>query len=325
MTLLTTKTGFYYLALACLIGAYPAVPRRWCARRSARCCAASARTRPRRWRSATTPASTRSPSSPSPTRSAGWPARSMRRSPGFANTELLFWLLSGQVLIMVIVGGSGTLIGPDPRRRVLPASGASALLVHRGVGAVPRPRLHCRRAVRAGGHLGPGDELARRATRRRRAGGLPPWLTRWRSPRRTRSIRASAARDRRPDEALRRARCRRQRQHAGRGRRGARRHRTQRRRQDDAVPPDHRRRQADDRPRALCRPRHNGAHRARRSASAGCRARSSSRRCFRRCPRARTSCWPPRPGIRGAGSRSAAAASLRRRAAPAMWRSSSSG
>jgi branched-chain amino acid transport system permease protein len=31
---------------------------------------------------------------------------------GFANTELLFWLLSGQGLIMVIVGGAGTLIGP---------------------------------------------------------------------------------------------------------------------------------------------------------------------------------------------------------------------
>ena len=31
---------------------------------------------------------------------------------GFAHTELLFWLLSGQVLIMVIVGGAGTLIGP---------------------------------------------------------------------------------------------------------------------------------------------------------------------------------------------------------------------
>jgi branched-chain amino acid transport system permease protein len=31
---------------------------------------------------------------------------------GFANTELLFWLLSGQVVIMVIIGGSGTLIGP---------------------------------------------------------------------------------------------------------------------------------------------------------------------------------------------------------------------
>ncbi|MDR3531066.1 MAG: branched-chain amino acid ABC transporter permease [Rhodopila sp.] len=31
---------------------------------------------------------------------------------GFANTDLLFWLFSGQVLIMVIVGGQGTLHGP---------------------------------------------------------------------------------------------------------------------------------------------------------------------------------------------------------------------
>ena len=31
---------------------------------------------------------------------------------GFADTDLLFWLLSGQVLIMVIVGGAGTLMGP---------------------------------------------------------------------------------------------------------------------------------------------------------------------------------------------------------------------
>ena len=31
---------------------------------------------------------------------------------GFANTELLFWLFSGQALIMVIVGGAGTLVGP---------------------------------------------------------------------------------------------------------------------------------------------------------------------------------------------------------------------
>ncbi|MBV8938182.1 MAG: branched-chain amino acid ABC transporter permease [Alphaproteobacteria bacterium] len=31
---------------------------------------------------------------------------------GFANTELLFWLLSGQALIMVIIGGAGTVIGP---------------------------------------------------------------------------------------------------------------------------------------------------------------------------------------------------------------------
>ncbi len=31
---------------------------------------------------------------------------------GFANTDLLFWLLSGQVVIMVIIGGAGTLVGP---------------------------------------------------------------------------------------------------------------------------------------------------------------------------------------------------------------------
>jgi branched-chain amino acid transport system permease protein len=31
---------------------------------------------------------------------------------GFANTDLLFWLFSGQILIMVIVGGQGTLVGP---------------------------------------------------------------------------------------------------------------------------------------------------------------------------------------------------------------------
>ena len=31
---------------------------------------------------------------------------------GFASPELFFWRLSGMVLIMVIVGGRGTLIGP---------------------------------------------------------------------------------------------------------------------------------------------------------------------------------------------------------------------
>jgi branched-chain amino acid transport system permease protein len=31
---------------------------------------------------------------------------------GFASPELFFWLTSGRVLVMVIVGGAGTLIGP---------------------------------------------------------------------------------------------------------------------------------------------------------------------------------------------------------------------
>ena len=45
---------------------------------------------------------------------------------GFANTELLFWLLSGQVLIMVIVGGAGHADRPGPGRRLLHADGAPA-------------------------------------------------------------------------------------------------------------------------------------------------------------------------------------------------------
>ena len=108
----SSKTGFYYLALACLVGGVPRVPGRWCARRSARCCAASARTRPRRWRSATTRVSTRSPWSPISYALGGLAGALYAPFAGFANTELLFWLLSGQVLIMVIVGGAGTLIGP---------------------------------------------------------------------------------------------------------------------------------------------------------------------------------------------------------------------
>ena len=38
---------------------------------------------------------------------------------GFASPELFFWLTSGRVLIMVVVGGAGTLDRPDHRRRVL--------------------------------------------------------------------------------------------------------------------------------------------------------------------------------------------------------------
>ncbi len=47
-----------------------------------------------------------------PTRSAGLAGALYAAFAGFTNTELLFWLLSGQVLIMVIVGGAGTLVGP---------------------------------------------------------------------------------------------------------------------------------------------------------------------------------------------------------------------
>ena len=111
MTLLTTKAGFYYFALACLIGSYFL-------------CRALV--------SSPFGAVLRGIRENEPkTISLGYNTRLYKvavvviaytlgglagalYSPfaGFANTELLFWLLSGQVLIMVIIGGSGTLIGP---------------------------------------------------------------------------------------------------------------------------------------------------------------------------------------------------------------------
>lgn len=111
MTVLQTKDGYYYLVLACLVGAYA-----FC--RSL----------------------VRSPfgnvlrgirENEAKTLSLGYNTRIYKIAvvalafalgglagalyapfAGFANTDLLFWLFSGQVLIMVIVGGQGTLIGP---------------------------------------------------------------------------------------------------------------------------------------------------------------------------------------------------------------------
>ena len=81
---------------------------------------------------------------------------------GFTNTELLFWLLSGQVLIMVIVGGAGTLIGPIIGAVFFMLVSQPAEFIHRFLGAVLRPDLHLLRAVHAAGHLGPGYPPARR-------------------------------------------------------------------------------------------------------------------------------------------------------------------
>jgi branched-chain amino acid transport system permease protein len=111
MTLITTKAGFYYFALACLIGAYLMC-------RALMGSPFGAVLRGIRENEAKTVA-------------LGYNIRLYKIAvvviayalgglagalyapfAGFANTELLFWLLSGQVLIMVIVGGSGTLIGP---------------------------------------------------------------------------------------------------------------------------------------------------------------------------------------------------------------------
>jgi branched-chain amino acid transport system permease protein len=111
LTALSGKTGFYYLALVCLIGAFAL-------------CSALVRSpfgavlRGIRENEAKTTALGYNTRLYKVTVVAisyalgGLAGALYAPFAGFANTELLFWLLSGQVLIMVIVGGAGTLIGP---------------------------------------------------------------------------------------------------------------------------------------------------------------------------------------------------------------------
>ena len=111
VTLLSTKTGFYYFALACLLGAYLLCRKlvgspfgavlRGIRENEAKTLSLGYNTR--FYKIAVVAISYAL---------GGLAGALYAPFAGFANTELLFWLLSGQVLIMVIVGGSGTLIGP---------------------------------------------------------------------------------------------------------------------------------------------------------------------------------------------------------------------
>ena len=111
LTLLQTKNGYYYLVLACLLGSY-AFCRSLVASPFGAVLRGIRENEPK-------------------TLSLGYNTRLYKIAvvavsfalgglagglyapfAGFANTELLFWLLSGQILIMVIVGGQGTLVGP---------------------------------------------------------------------------------------------------------------------------------------------------------------------------------------------------------------------
>ncbi len=111
MTLFETKRGFYYLVLACLFGAFGvarALVRspfgavlRGIRENEAKTLSLGYNTR--LYKIAVVAASYML---------GGLAGALYAPFAGFANTELLFWLLSGQVLIMVIVGGAGTLVGP---------------------------------------------------------------------------------------------------------------------------------------------------------------------------------------------------------------------
>jgi branched-chain amino acid transport system permease protein len=111
ITFITTKTGFYYFALACLIGSLLL-----CQQLVASPFGAVLRgIRENEAKTLTLGYNTRLYKIAVVVISytlGGLAGALYAPFAGFANTELLFWLLSGQVLIMVIVGGSGTLIGP---------------------------------------------------------------------------------------------------------------------------------------------------------------------------------------------------------------------
>jgi branched-chain amino acid transport system permease protein len=111
ITALTTKTGFYYFALACLIGGFLicrglvsspfGAVLRGIRENEAKTLALGYNTR--LYKIAVVAIAYAL---------GGLAGALYAPFAGFANTELLFWLFSGQVLIMVIVGGQGTLIGP---------------------------------------------------------------------------------------------------------------------------------------------------------------------------------------------------------------------
>ena len=223
---------------------------------------------------------------------------------GFANTELLFWLLSGQVLIMVIVGGAGTLIGP-----VLGA--AFFMLMEHQLSALTEAwALYFGLIFIAFVLFAPQGIWGLATTRLRRCA--------------PRGFDRAVARARRRDAAIRRPGRARSGRHEGRGRRGSRRHRSQRGRQDDAVQRDHRHGQADRGTDPVRRPAdrrpaeppdlparhiaHLPDHRA-VSRDVGARECAAGR---------------PGPPCRGAGSRSAAPGSSRRPRRSPMRRSSSS-
>jgi branched-chain amino acid transport system permease protein len=111
ITVLQTKNGFYYLVLTCLIGAFAfcralvASPfgavLRGIRENEAKTLSLGYNTR--RYKIAVVALSYAF---------GGLAGALYAPFAGFANTELVFWLFSGQVLIMVIVGGQGTLVGP---------------------------------------------------------------------------------------------------------------------------------------------------------------------------------------------------------------------
>ena len=102
----------YYLVLAVFAAAVRCSSGAWCIRRSARCSRRSARTSRARSRSATTSIATSCWRSCCRRRSPGSPASLKALVLGFATLSDVQQSNSGEVILMTLLGGTGTFFGP---------------------------------------------------------------------------------------------------------------------------------------------------------------------------------------------------------------------
>ena len=75
----------------------------------------------------------------------------------FISPATMFWTRSGDLMVMVVLGGMGTVFGPVIGDHRVPAAGAGAVAVHRVRGDHPRPAAADGRALRARRHRRPPD------------------------------------------------------------------------------------------------------------------------------------------------------------------------
>ena len=230
----------------------------------------------------------------------------------FVSPAMMHWTRSGDLIVMVVLGGMASTFGP--------LIGAVTLLVLEET--LPIADQARRDAVRRRGGVARRGILADRARPAVPAGGAVRARRHQRAAWRACAVADALLADRRPDQALRRRDRLRRHRSRGAGGRAARHHRPERRRQDHADRPVDRRDRARRRPHSLRRTRHHRAaglpaqparartlvpdhlavqrfHRARQRGAGGAGARRAFVPFLARCAQG---CGPARARARDAGA-----------------------
>ena len=87
----------------------------------------------------------------------GWPARCWRTPPSSSARPIMQWTRSGELIVMVVLGGMGTLFGPSPARRAFVLLEECAGRPDRALADHPRADPAVRRGVRPARHLRAGS------------------------------------------------------------------------------------------------------------------------------------------------------------------------